>query len=100
MVQTATPASNAASDPADLVELNGRVFQRRRWLGPHRWQSDGSNADTDLITDITAFSRRRPDEIGSSEPSAADAHGRELWKTAGAITDTLLVEDTGVCIGN
>ena len=90
-------AGSAASDPADLVELNGRLFfSADDGSGRTVWQSDGSNAGADLISDTTVFSAAADlTRSGSSVFfSAADsAHGRELWKTAGAITDTLLVKD-------
>ena len=90
-------AGSAASDPADLVELNGKLFfSADDGSGRTIWQSDGSNAGTDLITDTTVFSAAADlTRSGSSVLfSAADGtNGRELWKTAGAITDTLLVKD-------
>jgi trimeric autotransporter adhesin len=86
-----------ASDPADLVELNGQLFfSADDGSGRTIWQSDGSNAGTDLITDTTVFSAaaeltRSGDSVFFS--AADSTNGRELWKTAGAISDTLLVKD-------
>ena len=95
-VKNINPGS-ADADPADLVELNGRLFfSAEDGTGRTIWQSDGSNAGTASVTNTTVFSAAADlTRSGSSLFfSAADGtHGRELWKTAGAITDTLLVKD-------
>src|SRR6266545_7526205 len=95
-VKNINPGS-ADADPADLVELNGRLFfSAEDGTGRTIWQSDGSNAGTASVTNTTVFSAAADlTRSGSSLFfSAADGtHGRELWKTAGAITNTLLIKD-------
>ena len=99
----------SSSDPGDLAKLRGQLFFAARddTHGRELWKSDGSRAGTVMVKNIDPAPHNDYDEgPASSYPStltpvgrrlffSADdgRHGRELWKSTGSRTGTVLVKD-------
>ena len=91
------------STPTGLVNLNGTLlFSARGSNGQELWKSDGTTAGTVEVKDIRAGAIGSIDRftirfvvIGSNAYFAADdgGGGRELWKTDGTTSGTVLVKE-------
>ena len=104
-----------ASDPQDLVNLNGTLFFTADdgASGRELWKSDGTEAGTVLVKDLFPgtypyydngnYEGERPNASGPDKLTAVDGqlffiardeiHGTELWKSDGTEAGTALVKD-------
>jgi len=104
-----------ASDPQDLVNLNGTLFFTADdgASGREFWKSDGTEAGTVLVKDLFPgtypyydngnYEGERPNASGPDKLTAVDGqlffiardetHGTELWKSDGTEAGTALVKD-------
>jgi ELWxxDGT repeat protein len=108
-IATSGSGYRSSSDPGDLAKLRGQLFFAARddTHGRELWKSDGSRAGTVMVKNIDPAPHNDYDEgPASSYPStltpvgrrlffSADdgRHGRELWKSTGSRTGTVLVKD-------
>lgn len=91
-----------SSSPADLTEVNGRVFFSAfgsNASGRELWVSDGTAAGTKLVAEINPSGGSSPQGLvnvnGTLYFSAIDGvTGRELWSSDGTAAGTKLVADT------
>ncbi|WP_426749734.1 ELWxxDGT repeat protein [Myxococcus sp. Y35] len=94
-------STSASSDPGELTELNGMLFFRadNGGDGPELWKSDGTEAGTVRVRDISPGGRgSAPSSLRSAGGLlffTADngATGKEPWKSDGTEAGTVLLRD-------
>jgi ELWxxDGT repeat protein len=80
-----------SSSPGNLTNVNGTLFFTA-WNGQQLWKSDGTEAGTVLVRQMTAFNLT--DVNGTLFFVADDGmNGMELWKSDGTTAGTTLVKD-------
>jgi ELWxxDGT repeat protein len=90
-----------SSDPQQLAAVNGTLFfvADDGVHGRELWQSDGTEAGTNLVRDIAAGAAGANPQnltaVGGVLYFTADdgVHGRELWQSDGTEAGTVLVRD-------
>jgi ELWxxDGT repeat protein len=108
---TPTPAATPASAYTVLESVNDQVFFRANdgEHGSELWVSDGTEAGTNLVTDLnpTPQAGSNPIDLTAFNGQIAfraftPATGTELWLSDGTITNTVLLKDIrpGSATGN
>jgi len=100
--------TNAANDLNDLVNLGGMLYfgATDATTGREPWMSDGTETGTTRIADLAPGFAIPGFQIGNSDPESFtlsngvvyfiandESSGRELWKTNGTESGTVMVKD-------
>src|SRR5689334_8565408 len=94
-----TRSGGASSQPAEFTGYKGRVYFSAYTpaTGYEVWSTDGTEAGTIQVSNITATNAIRPGAFrvvgGNLLFNAVDSHGEELWMTDGTPEGTRLMAD-------